>query len=84
MSTERKSLVESVAGWFAYLGACARGALSSPKPDSQPAVTNDPHFEDWLRNDVKIVAEPNHRYSGELSGFLADSDLEAEQRSSDD
>lgn len=74
-------MVESVAGWFAYLGACARGALSLPKPDNQPAATNEPHFEDWLRNDVKVVVEPSHRYSGDLSGFLADSEIESPERS---
>ena len=69
-SADRKSLLDSVADFFAFLGVCARYVPTLSKADNEPAPTTDPDFEEWLRNDVNVVADPAHRYGDSL----ADSD----------
>jgi hypothetical protein len=78
---DRKSLLDSIVDLIASLGACVRNVFVLPTLDRQTAPTTDPDFEEWLRNDVKVVVDPSHRYGGDVSGFLADSELENPRRS---
>lgn len=83
MNTNPKSLLVSAAGWFASLIGQLRSVLTLPKddlPKREPAATTDPDFEDWLRNDLRTIANPASRYGGDLSGFLATSDVEDPER----
>lgn len=81
VNEHRKSLLDSIADLLAFLGAWARNVLAFPRLDSEPAATADPDFEDWLRNDVKVIVDPAHRYGGESGGFLGDSAPENPLRS---
>lgn len=76
VSGNGKSLRERMVDLCLSLGACVRNVFALPKADSETAPTTDPHLGEWLRNDVKVVVDPSHRYGGDPSGLLADSDLE--------
>ena len=81
VNADGKSVLNSIIGLVASLGARVQNVFALPTLDSQTAPTTDPDFEEWLRNDVKVVVDPNHRYGGDVGGFLADSELENPRRS---
>ena len=78
MSADRKSLFESVTGWFASLGEGLRNAFASPMSDRGPesGPSTDRDFDGWVANDPMVTMDPASRYGDDATGFLAGTEIE--------
>lgn len=78
MSADRKSLLDSITGWFATLGEGLRNALALPAGDDrgESGTTTDRDFDGWVSNDPMVTLNPASRYGDDATGFLAGSEAE--------
>ena len=78
MSADRKSLLDSITGWFATLGEGLRNAFASPAGDSdgESDSSTDRDFDGWVANDPMVTMNPASRYGDDATGFLAGSEVE--------
>ena len=78
MSVDRKSVLDSITGWFATLGEGLRNALALPVGDArdESAPSTDRDFDGWVANDPMVTLDPASRYGDDATGFLAGSEAE--------
>ena len=78
MSADRKSLLDSITGWFTTLGEGLRNALGLPVGDTrgESARSTDRDFDGWVANDPMVTLNPASRYGDDATGFLAGSEVE--------
>ena len=78
MSADRKSLLDSITGWFATLGEGLRNALVLPVGDDrgESGPNKDRDFDGWVSNDPMVTLNPASRYGDDATGFLAGSEAE--------
>ena len=78
MSVDRKSLLDSITGWFATLGEGLRNALALPVGDTKRECSQgkDRDFDGWVANDPMVTLDPASRYGDDATGFLAGSEVE--------
>jgi hypothetical protein len=74
MSDNTKSLLDSLAAFFASLAAQVHAALAvgiaQPPAERGEQQSVDPDFQDWLHNDPMITGNPASRYGDDSPGYL--------------
>ena len=74
MSENTKSLFDSLAAFFASLGAQVHAALAvgiaQPPAGCREPQSVDPDFRGWLHNDPMVTGNPANRYGDDSPGYL--------------